>query len=142
MKAYKKILVPSDLSESCAIAAHQARQLASVFDSEVLVLHVVDYLPPAYMSAEIPAEFSSKELLIARATETLEKWAVENGLQDCKTLVEIGRPKKVIVTQIKEQEVDLVVMAPYHRDGIALFFGSVANAVAQATDVDVLIARQ
>ena len=141
MKSYKKILVPTDLTESCAVAAQQAKQIAEAFGGEVNVLHIIDYLPPAYVAVELPAEFASKKFVVERATASLNEWADKNGLSDCNKVVDTGHPKKTILKQIKDLEPDLVVLAPHHEDGLSLFFGSVTNAVAQSADVDILIAR-
>jgi len=141
MTSYKHILVPTDLSDSCNPAAQQAKELAALYDAKVTLVHIINYLPPGYVSVELPAEFASKEFLLKKAKVRMEEWAESQGLGDCERIIETGQPKKVIVQLMEDQKCDLVVLAPHDESGFTRFFGSVTNAVAQSAKADVLIVR-
>ncbi|MBX2869524.1 MAG: universal stress protein [Acidiferrobacterales bacterium] len=142
MKTYTHILLPLDFSEKAVCAAERARELAHFYDANLSILHAIDYMPPTYMAAEIPATLSSKAYLVEKARAHLDQWATENDLEDCLKIVEIGPPKRVIIQAIKDNAYDLVLLSPNDNSVIGRFFGSVTNAIAQNTDCDVLILRK
>ncbi len=141
MASYKKILLPVDFSKPTSHAAERARQLADHYGAELITLHVVDYIPPAYVSVELPSKAYTKEMLVEKATEYMKEWLEENGLQDRKNLIEVGKPKKIIPQVIDNLNIDLVVLAPHDDSAFVRLFGSVTNAVAQHTECDVLILK-
>ena len=141
MNAYKKILLPIDFSPACELAAERARDMAEFYGAELSAIHVIDYLPPAYVTVELPKELSSKEFLLEKATTHLKEWVVKNGLEKCERIIETGQPKKVLTQIIKDREFDLVILVPHTDSAFVRFFGSVTNAVAQNTECDVLILR-
>ncbi len=141
MKTYKKILLPLDFSKNSAYAAERAKELAQFYGAELCVLHIIDYIPPIYVAAEIPAELSSEKKLTAKAQAHLDEWTNDHGLTDCPRMVEIGQPRKIIPKLIKDMNFDLVLLTPNDDNVIVRFFGSVSNAVAQHSDCDVLILR-
>ena len=141
MKAYKRILVPTDFTDSCKRAAERAREVARYYGSEITLLHIINYLPPGYVAVELPAEYASKEFLLGKARQLMDEWAAEQDLGDCEKIIETGQPKKIIVKTMEKINCDLVVLAPHAESGFAQFFGSVTNAVSQATKGDVLIVR-
>jgi universal stress protein A len=141
MSGYNHILVPTDLSENVNPAARQAKEIATLHDAKITLLHIINYLPPGYVSVELPAEFASKEFLLEKAKKRMAEWADSQGLGDCEQIIETGQPKKIIVNLMEQKECDLVVLAPHDESGFTRFFGSVTNAVAQSAKSDVLIVR-
>ncbi len=141
MSEYKKIVLATDFSSASDLAAQRAGTLAQQGGAELTVLHVVNYVPPAYISVEMPAEYSSKKFLRARAAEHLKHWVEENGLQSAKQVTETGPAKRTIVDFAKEAGAELVVLGAHGETGLARVFGSVANAVAHHCECDVLIVR-
>lgn len=141
MNAYKNILLPLDFSKTSVYAAERAREIAHNYDADLIILHIINYLPPAYVAIELPAELRSKEFMLGKATSHINEWTAEHGLTGFRKIVEIGQPKKVITRVIKELAIDLVVLAPREDNSLVRLFGSVTNAVVHHNDCDVLILR-
>jgi universal stress protein A len=141
MSDYKKIVLATDFSDVSSLAAQRARTLAQQSGTELTVLHVVSYVPPAYIGVEMPAEYSSKKYLTDRAAEHLEEWAKGNNLQAARLVTESGPAKRTIIDACKKLGADLVVLGAHGETGLARVFGSVANAVAHHSECDVLIVR-
>ncbi len=141
MKAYKRILLPVDFSEPCKVASDRAREVADLYDAEVIMLHVIDYLPPTYVSVQLPKEFASKEFLLDKAKKHLAEWASATGFEQSEQIIETGQPKKAIVNIIESLGCDLAILAPHADSAFVRFFGSVTNAVAQNSNCDILVVR-
>lgn len=119
MLPIKKILVPVDLSPSCAWAARYASQLATLFDARLLFLHVCGAHPLDDANAFL--------------AETLGPSQPHNLV-----LLE-GDPADCVVRLTRENAVDLIVM-PTHAHGRFRRFllGSVTSKVLHDTDCPVL----
>src|SRR5438477_7742820 len=55
MSSFQRILFPVDFSKQCATAAPYVKAMASSFDSEVILLHVVEIPPSWYGTPEAGA---------------------------------------------------------------------------------------
>lgn len=74
MNAYKQLLLSTDFSNPSEYAAARALNLAKCYESQLTVIHVVDYVPPGYAAAELPRSLASEDLLVERARGHLKKW--------------------------------------------------------------------
>ncbi len=161
----KKILAPIDSSESSKLAVEYAKDLAKQFDSELVLLHVVDtdvLLPvlggwtgssvsgsgvPA--PAPAPASAISLEKFRESANETADKvlssaQASCSTIGDKVTIVKLeGRPADQIIEYIEANpDIDLVIMGSHGMSGIKRFLiGSVTHRVTVSIDRPVLIVR-
>ena len=127
MMPFKKILVPTDLSECSLGAIQAARQLAVDSAAEIIVLHVVEKLPVSPRnSTELssPAEEARTgmiafnvnkrlEELMKQAEETMEERVGEWVPREEKVQLEVreGYAPVEIVQGAAEIGVDLIVMA-------------------------------
>jgi nucleotide-binding universal stress UspA family protein len=118
MPPIKKILVPIDLSPSCAWAARYASQLAALFDARLLFLHVC---------GDHPLDDANAFL-----AQTL-------GPSQHRVVLLEGDPADCIVRVARENAVSLIVM-PTHAHGRFRRFllGSVTAKVLHDTDCPVL----
>jgi len=142
MLQYKNILVPVDFSKTSRYALKNAIDLTRMNHGSLTLIHIVDYVPPPYVAAEIPTIYASEDLMIERAEKHLTDWAQELGLSDCKKIVKAGPAKKLIVRAVKENNVDLVIMGTHGETGIGRLLGSTANAVVQKVKCDVLVVHK
>jgi universal stress protein A len=136
MSAYKHILVPTDFSDDSRRAAVRAIELGKIFAARLSVLHVVDYLPPAFISSQ--SEHTSAPEIVARATAYLAEWASEAGLDDAEQLVSTGPSGKEIANTAKARDVDLIVIGTSGEGGMKRLLGSTTRAVMHDTPCDVL----
>ncbi len=140
----KKILWPTDFSENSAKALPYVSALSQQHGAEIHILYVLkEYLEfgAAYGDTDPEADY---ERMRRWERETAEKRLDEictNYLDSCPLYIRhigVGDPAKEILRLMKEQKIDLVVMA--NRGAESHFdFGSVADRVLRCTTVPVLM---
>jgi universal stress protein A len=144
MKAFKKILVPTDFSEFSLAGMDHAISLAVSNDAEIYVLTVVDNQPPVAFPA---VDHHSETMLrdYSKQAEALLDRLIEKkfrGMRNIIPIVRRGNPAKEIVRLAREEGVDLIVMATHGRTGLAhVVIGSVAEKVVRLASVPVLVVK-
>ena len=139
---YSRLLVAIDFSDADTQVLERARQLAAQNQAGITLLHVVEYLPMAYVD-EIPplesVEFS--KALEQGAMKNLR--ALQDKLQPLGTEVQVvtGMAKHEVVRVAEEIGADLIVIGSHGRHGIQLLLGSTANGVLHQARCDVLAVR-
>ena len=138
MSEYAHLLVPTDFSTHSENAALRAKALAAVFEARITLMHVVDYAPPAYISAELPGDIGTPEALARRARDELAEWAPRVGLGDVERVVVVGTPKHEIVDYASAHGVDLIVIGTSGMGAMKRLLGSTTNRVLHDAPCDVL----
>lgn len=141
----KRILVPTDFSESAARSLAVAADMATDYSAELLILHVVEPLPAAPPDPDFTIELAAyQDAVNDNADEQLEK--LKNGLDPSlfiRTMVGHGNPAREIVRAAQEEETDLIVIATHGLTGLKhLVFGSVAERVVRTACCPVLTLRE
>jgi nucleotide-binding universal stress UspA family protein len=144
---FEKILVPVDFSSCSEEAFRTALSLARVFQSEVLLLHVVDtksLIALNTLGLALPSEERGQKKrlrhharLTARRLLQLEE---AKGVKIRRLLAE-GSPFTEIVRTARSEKVDLVVVGSYGgQTGNVdkIFFGSTAEKVVRTAGCPVL----
>ncbi len=142
---YKKILMPTDGSQSAELAVNQGLELAKLTGAEVTFLHTLENpLAAGYVAAANMAY--SAELyqdLRNSATQLLEhavSLAKEKGVKAKGLLVEDKDP--VVAIHEAEKDHDLVVMGTHGRRGFNRWmFGSVAEGALRRSTIPYLVVR-
>lgn len=120
---FSTILVPLDggpLSEAAVPGAHQ---LAKLFGSELVLLHVLEEKPGAYPIAALSEKPGKAEAMLARVAAGLEGVRV-------RTVLARGSPAFAILRAVEQEKADLVAMATHGRSRLSRWaFGSVAEQV-------------
>jgi nucleotide-binding universal stress UspA family protein len=141
---YKKILVPLDGSEFAEKALDEAEKLAKSFDSEIILLQVVPFLP-IYGSPELVTPLIIDE----KQKESAERYLI-NLVEELKkrgfkvtSAVRTGQQVPAeIIDFSKESGVDLIVMSTSGRSGISRWvLGSVAHKVLTRAETPILLLR-
>ena len=144
---FSRILVPIDGSETSWVALDKAIDLAREHNARLRVIEVVDLGPVfrATITAQSLVDIQTAiirdcERDLARAVELAQKAGVtaETAL--------INASERHISTEIVEEaerwHADLIMMGTHGRHGLERFFlGSVAEGVARAATVPVLLIR-
>lgn len=141
----KKILVPQDFSEYSLHALKYAVTFAELFNSELIVLHIVE--PIVY-----PADFSFGQVSIPAMEEEIRKHSeeqldelVEKEIpRNVKStaIIRVGKPFIEIVEIAKSENVDLIVISSHGRTGMDhVLFGSTADKVVRKAPCPVLTIR-
>jgi universal stress protein A len=136
MSMYTHILVPTDFSEHSLRAAKKALRLQKLFDARLTVIHIVNYLPPAFISSQ--SEHTSAAQIIGRATAYLAEWAHESGLDGAEQVVSSGPAGREVIATAKAKDVDLIVIGTSGEGGMKRLLGSTTSAVMHHAPCDVL----
>lgn len=141
---YKKILVPTDGSEFSVRAFKTAVELAGLFRSEIVLIHVT-YTPQALWGNTVPYGYVfSQEDVAKNGQMALDATMAEVSAEGVptKTVLEIGHPVIKIIDQIKKDGIDLVVIGSHGYGPITgSVLGSVSQRVLQKSPVPVLLVK-
>lgn len=136
---YTTILVPVDFSKTNENVLAKARELKNQSDCTLTLLHVINYLPPPNIQAELPAAYSSMPLLLEKAEAEVQALLDRAGIADSGIVVNTGKPRDRILELQKEISADLIIMAKHSHKGLERLLGSTTNGVANKTTCDLLI---
>jgi len=141
---YKKILVPLDGSELAKKALGQAEKLAKLFDSEIILLQVVPFMP-IYGAPELVTPLIVDEKHKESAERYLTNLAEELKAKGHKVSATVKTGQQVateIIDFAKANGVDLIVMNTHGRSGISRWFlGSVTLKVLTRAETPILLVR-
>ena len=143
MLPFKKILCPTDFSDSAFMALKMANELAQEYSAELLVVHVVSEIPvlpalPTNPTIDIPLY---QEMLDDAAKTTLETLIKDKISPDIsvKPIIVQGNAAHEIVEVAKKEGVDLLVISTHGETGFRHFiYGSVAEKVVRLSPCPVL----
>ncbi len=142
-----RILVPTDFSEFSRPAVDYGCAIASRFESELHLLHVVPdpalLIPEAGMFSAEAMQAQSDEL--ARKTllqlNELPGAAWENGKPICRE-VRIGTIFMEIIDYARTSDIDLIVIGTHGRSGLMhVLMGSVAERIVRKSPCPVLTVK-
>ncbi len=138
------VLVPLDASPQAMDAVTHA--IETFPDARLTLLTVIDPIEAGYRAEAVLPSYSEswyenqKEAAEDRFEEARDL-AAEADVE-ITTETEVGRPSRIIVEYIEDQDVDHVVMGSHGRSGVArILLGSVAEAVVRRSPVPVTIVR-
>ena len=140
---YKTILVAHDFSDSGVRAFHRALALARVFDAELHLLHVVEYIVPIDTSfgAISPFDGDLTDQLMISARKRLVHLGENHRIPEEHCRVELGSPKIEIIRIAELLKADLIILGCHGRHGLGLSLGSTAASVVNHAVCDVLSVR-
>jgi nucleotide-binding universal stress UspA family protein len=146
MFSMRLILSPIDFSNFSVSALAVARDLAAKYGSELLLVHVVPFIPklPAGASPFSSADYENE--LIESAKRQLKDLAAEaqrSGLR-ARYIVGLANEPAMEILRIAEAEkADLILIATHGMSGWRrLAFGSVTEKVVRTADCPVLVLRE
>ena len=137
----KRILVPTDFSETSAAALRYAIALARRFAARIYLLNVSDYPNIADDADEAEDPISIFEAMQNTANDRLRLLLTEEEVQELQPGygIRIGHPADEIVRYAHEHAVDLIVMGTHGRTGIKhLVLGSIAEKVVRLASCPML----
>ena len=141
---YKRALVPLDGSPLAETIIPFILEIAGPLDMEVVLLRVVQPIPPVVIEGSRHVEVEDVEARRIDATEYLAPLAAEleqKGVR-VRTQVRRGVPAPEIVAAAREGGADLIAMSTHGRGGLGrILFGSVAAAVLHEAKIPVFLMR-
>jgi nucleotide-binding universal stress UspA family protein len=144
MAVIKKILSPTDFSETAAAAARKAEDLAKAVGAELLVVHVLN--EPAFALAEgsgyaPPSVVEEYEAAMKQKLSAFAE-ALRHAGTNVSAKVLRGTPHEAIATAAEAEGADLIVMGTHGRTGLShLLLGSVAERVVRTSKTPVMTVR-
>ena len=138
----KRILVPTDFSETGMLAIEHAAFLARLSKAHLYLLHVVESFEYAYSEYEPEIMVKDLEGVQEAITEKLENLAANLGNQygiKVSPLVSNGQPALGISDKVKDENVDLIIMGTHGAKGFEeLIIGSNAHKVVNISPCPVI----
>ena len=141
----KKVLVPTDFSDSASHAYTYGVSFAREYDAQLTILHVVETLALGYASdlfpvpmAEVFQEISgyAKAELAKLAEEAKQKGVVVTEL------VAQGKPSAEIIRHAAENGIDMIVLGTHGKGMLdQALFGSTTERVVRRSPCPVLAVR-
>ena len=144
MYSHKRVLVALDGSTACEAVLRFLLQIAGPLDMTVLLLHVLEPIPPQVTDGtqhvvvdDVEARRQAAEEYLAPIAAALRSRGVDTAWA-----IRRGRPAEEILDGARESGADLIVMSSHGRSGVSrLVLGSVAESVLRATAVPILLIR-
>jgi universal stress protein A len=143
----RRILVPTDFSESAKRALRYAQRFAEQFQAEVILVHVIEPIvyPPelGYASFEVP--MVTEQALRQSATKELEALQRKLGGRQLSVRfsVRTGRPFNEIAEAARELGADLIIISTHGFTGLKhALLGSTAERVVRHAPCPVLTVRE
>ncbi len=141
---YSTILVPLDGSILDERALTHAKMIATVANSELILVRAVVNPMSRLPESGIPDEAAFMESLLEDARRSLSGISEvlrRDGIQ-VRIVVRAGEPEDVILNAAHEGDVGLIVMGTHGRSGLSLLvLGSVAEKVMHATSRPVMFVK-
>jgi len=144
-----KILVPTDFSHPSDKALGEALDIAKQYRAGLHLLHVIprdlDYMCSVDYCVDAGTMEELREKVPPGAEESLKKQTEKfplSGEVTIVTEVRKGHPAEEILKAQEEKGIDLIVMAPLGRTGLAQFLvGNVTNNIVRSARCRVLLVR-
>ena len=146
MITIRRVLAPTDFSDSSVPAVRYAAELTGKFGAELVLLHVVQDLTLVVPDVMMPLPVTTPALneMVEGAKAGLAAFVKRLGLEGLspKTEVRIGAPAAEIVTAAEDLKADLLCIGTHGRTGLAHFLlGSVAERIVRHSPCPVLTVR-
>ena len=141
MNGYRKILLAVDLSDNSRLVVERAKAIAKCYDSEITLLHVVEYVPVEPMGEALLPTVQIESELVDRARAKLGELAQQQSLAQSASLVETGSIKAEIVRTAQRIGADLIVLGSRERHGLAILLNFTEDSVLHAAPCDLLAVR-
>lgn len=143
----KTVIVPVDFSDTQGRLLSVAEEEAKIRGAKLSLLHVIEpaaevagfETDPEMMRLRIGQDLENEERIEAGRLAQLAKEVESRGVS-CSSAVKFGLPADEILSAVKEQNADFVVMGSHgHGALFHLFGGSVVTGVLKRVECPVLI---
>jgi nucleotide-binding universal stress UspA family protein len=141
----KKVLVPTDFSDSARHAFSYGVSFAKEYRAELVLLHVVENLTVGYASDLFPVPMAEVFQEISGYAKTelakLAEEARQKGVAVSELVVQ-GKPSAEIIRHAAENDVDMIVLGTHGKGMLdQALFGSTTERVVRRAPCPVLTVR-
>jgi nucleotide-binding universal stress UspA family protein len=141
----KKILVPTDFSETSKKGVQYALRFAEQFGCAIALLYVVEPATPV-VGAPLAVEVFTDEDEFSIAEKDLTELALEshaNGAHSVTSLMRVGHAANEIIKAAKDLDADLIIIGTHgYTSWRHLCIGSTAERVVRTAPCPVLVVRE
>lgn len=140
---YKRILVPTDGSESSQLAFSHAVNLAKMSGAEIIVLHVT-FTPQTYWGNNLAYGVTISEEELEELGKNVIADTIKNPAADINITSRIiyGSPAQKIVNFALEESISLIIMGSHgHGPFSGAFLGSVSQRVLAKAACPVMVIK-
>ena len=144
LKPYSHILVATDFSPHADLAARRAKEIASLYDARITILHAVEnfaFYGDIYDPVGPIQQMETDQMVFKAAEQQMENLAKTLDIPGLQTEVMWGTPKAAILSYAAAQQVDLIVTGSHGRSGVSRLLGSTTNGILHGANCDVLAVR-
>jgi nucleotide-binding universal stress UspA family protein len=141
----KKILVPTDFSETAENALKVAAQLAKTYGSEIYLLHLLELPLQEVDAMSTFSDLPEAMFFMKLAHQKLDTLMASDYLEGLKVHVTIKPDNDFsgIIEKCQEHRIDMIVMGSHGTSGLKeLFIGSNAEKVVRTSDIPVLVIKK
>jgi nucleotide-binding universal stress UspA family protein len=143
----KKVLVPTDFSDSARHALTYGISFAREYGAELVLLHVVENITVGYASDLFPVPMAEVfQEISGYAKAELAKLAAlarERGVATVAEIVVQGKPSAEIIRHAAENAVDMIVLGTHGKGMLdQALFGSTTERVVRRAPCPVLTVRK
>jgi universal stress protein A len=140
MSDYRKILLVVDLSDDSQLVGERAKAIAACYQSEITLLHVVEYVPVEPMGEALLPTVQVESELVDRARIKLKELAQRLSLGGPQ-LIATGSIKAEIIRAAQKLGADLIVLGSRERHGLAILLNFTEDTILHSAPCDVLAVR-
>ena len=141
----RKVLVPTDFSESARHALTYGTSFAREYDAELTLLHVVENLTVGYASDLFPVPMQEVFQEISGYAKTeLAKLGAQAREKNVSVVEHVaqGKPSAEIIRFAQETEIDMIVLGTHGKGMLdQALFGSTTERVVRRAPCPVLTVR-
>jgi nucleotide-binding universal stress UspA family protein len=143
---FRKILYPTDFSDTARKAIPFLKQLKDTGTEEIIILHVIDTyrlrIPSIYMPTNL-ISFIDKMLIEATAKAQKVADVLTDAGIGTRIRIEQGLPFREILRVEDEEDISIIVIGSHGRSNIEeIFLGSVSENVMRKSKSPVLIVKR
>jgi len=143
---FRKILYPTDFSDTAGKAIPFLKQLKDTGTEEIIILHIIDTyrlrIPSIYMPTNL-ISFIDKMLIEATAKAQKVADVLTDAGIGTRIRIEQGLPFREILRVEDEEDVSIIVIGSHGRSNIEeIFLGSVSENVMRKSKSPVLIVKR
>jgi len=138
---YRKILCAVDLTDDSRAVAARAQVLATQWQAQLRLLHVVEFVPLEPMSDSLVPVMQVDDAAIERARGQLQELARATGIDANGCEIVGGTVKAELLRQAREWQADLIVLGSRERHGLSILVNLTEDTVLHGACCDVLAVR-
>jgi universal stress protein A len=138
---YKKVLCAVDLTDDSKPVAAKAVALAALWQAQVRLLHVVEFVPIEPLSDSLVPVVQVDDSAIERARGQLQELAAAVGVDRGACEVVGGTVKAELLRQARDWRAELIVLGSRERHGLSILVNLTEDTVLHGACCDVLAVR-